>query len=244
MPDTDATHLSLAVNERTSRAQVVAERLSDLIVTGQVRPGDRLGTKLDLQRQFGVAAGTLNEAIRLLETRGLVEARPGPRGGIFVASPSAHIRLSHLILGLGADAMSVSDSLEIRNALELPIALQAARHAGKEQLARLDEIVEAMGRLRDEPGEYLLRNWDLHEEIARISLNPLLRTIYLSLLETAREAVRDIAPDPGFRESFPRNLQLHRELVDAIAAGDEARVRRAVEAHTPLSEAMSARRDR
>ncbi len=244
MPDTDAPRLSLAVpGERTSRAQVVAERLSELIVTGEVRPGDRLGTKLDLQRQFGVAAGTLNEAVRLLETRGLVEARPGPRGGIFVARPSAHIRLSHLILGLGADAMSVSDSLEIRNALELPVALQAARNASREQLTRLEEIVTAMGGLREEPGEYLLRNWDLHAEIARISVNPLLRTIYLSVLETTREAIRDIAPDPAFRDSFPHNLQLHRELVEAIASGDAERVRRAVEAHTPLSVAMSARTD-
>lgn len=235
------TALHLGRTERTSRAQAVAERISELIVTEQVVPGDRLGTKTELQGQFGVAAGTLNEAVRLLETRGLVEARPGPRGGIFVARPSAHIRLSHLILGLGADAMSVSDTLEIRNALELPVALQAARNAGPEQLARLDEIVGAMARLGDQPREYLLRNWDLHEEIAGISANPLLRTIYVSLLETAREAVKDVAPDPDFATSFPQNLQLHRELVDAIASGQAERVRRAVEAHTPLSEALTDR---
>lgn len=227
--------------ERTSRAQAVADRLRELISTGQVQPGDRLGTKVELQRQFSVAAGTLNEAIRLLETGGLIEARPGPRGGIFVTNPPAHIRLSHLILSLGSDAMSVSDSFEIRNALELPVALQAARNATREQLLRLDEIVGAMAGLGEEPAAYLARNWDLHEEIARISVNPLLKTIYVSLLETAREAVRDVAPDPAFRDSFPHNLQMHRELVGAIASGEPERVRRAVEAHTPLSEALTGR---
>ncbi|TRW44249.1 FadR/GntR family transcriptional regulator [Georgenia yuyongxinii] len=223
------------VPERTSRAQAVADQLSALIVGNAVRPGDRLGTKEELRHRFGVAAGTLNEAVRLLETRGLVDARPGPRGGIFVAQPSAHIRLSHLILGLGADAMSVADSLEIRSALEVPIAAQAARHITRAQVAELEKIVEEMGELRDRPAEYLRRNWDLHGAIAAASANQLLRTIYVSLLDTAREAVRDIAPDRDFVANFPQNLALHRELVAAVASGEVSRARRAAEAHNAVT---------
>jgi DNA-binding FadR family transcriptional regulator len=223
------------VHERTSRAQVVAEELSALIVGNAVRPGDRLGTKEELRHRFGVAVGTLNEAVRLLETRGLVDARPGPRGGIFVAQPSGHLRLSHLILGLGDDAMSVADSLEIRSALEVPLAAQAARHISSAQVAELEKIVEEMSELRDRPAEYLRRNWDLHATIAAASANQLLRTIYVSLLDTAREAVRDIAPDPDFARDFPQNLALHRELVAAVASGEVGRARRAAEAHNAVT---------
>lgn len=219
--------------ERMSKAEVVVRRISDVITNSQVSPGERLGTKEELRQRFGVSVGTFNEAVRLLETRGLVEARPGPRGGIFVSSPSAHIRLSHLILGLGDDALSVSNSLEVRESLEATIAEHAAREAGVEQIRRLREIVALMADLRHDPAGYLARNWELHEEIARISPNQLLRTLYVSLLDTARESVREIAADPGFEEGFEANLRLHRNLVDAIASGDTRLARKAAEEHTP-----------
>ncbi|MEU3016982.1 FCD domain-containing protein [Nocardiopsis sp. NPDC007018] len=219
--------------ERMSKAEGVVRHISEIIMNKQVEPGDRLGTKEELRQRFEVSVGTFNEVVRLLETRGLVEARPGPRGGIFVSSPSAHIRLSHLILGLGDDALSVANSLEVREALEVTIAEHAAREAGEEQIGRLREIVALMADLRDDPAGYLARNWELHEEIARISPNRLLCTLYVSLLDTARESVREIAPDPGFAAGFEANLQLHRDLVDAIASGDARLARRAAEAHTP-----------
>lgn len=219
--------------ERMSKAESVVRHISGTIMNKQVSPGDRLGTKEELRQRFEVSVGTFNEVVRLLETRGLVEARPGPRGGIFVSSPSAHIRLSHLILGLGDDALSVSNSLEVRESLEATIAEHAAREAGKEQIRRLREIVALMADLRHDPAGYLARNWELHEEIARISPNQLLRTIYVSMLDTARESVREIAADPGFEEGFETNLQLHRNLVDAIASGDARSARRAADEHTP-----------
>ncbi|WP_167048140.1 FCD domain-containing protein [Salinibacterium sp. ZJ454] len=226
-------------DDRVSRSESVAHQVSEMITRQQVAPGARLGRKSDLREQFGVAASTLNEAIRLLESRGLVETRPGPQGGIFVAQPSAHLRLSHLILALDSNSLSVADGLEIRNALELPLAAHAAIHADREGLARLESIVTRMGQLRDDPAEYLRQNWQLHEEIARMSSNEMLRTIYISLLDTARQSLKQVAPDPQFHESWQENWALHRELVDAIASGSPGRARIAAERHAPYAERMS-----
>jgi DNA-binding FadR family transcriptional regulator len=226
-------------SDRTSRAEAVAQQVSELISRQNVAPGARLGRKSDLRDQFGVAASTLNEAVRLLESRGLVETRPGPQGGIFVAKPTAQIRLSHLILGLDANSLSVADALEIRNALELPLAAHAALRADRDSLARLEQIVRRMGELQDDPAEYLSQNWQLHEEIARMSSNELLRTIYLSLLDTARQSLREVAPDAQFREAWQENWQLHRELVDAISSGSPGRARIAAERHAPYAERLN-----
>jgi DNA-binding FadR family transcriptional regulator len=226
-------------DERMSRSEVVAQQVSELIAKQKVAPGARLGRKSDLQAQFGVAASTLNEAIRLLESRGLVEAKPGPQGGIFVAQPTAQIRLSHLILGLDDDSLSVADGLEIRSALEIPLAVHAAKSADRESLTRLDAIIERMGELQDDAAEYLRQNWQLHEEIAKMSSNTLLRTIYVSLLDTARSALRDVAPDSQFRETWRENWTLRRELVDAIASGSPGRARIAAERHAPYAERMN-----
>ena len=62
---------------RVSRAELVARELEREIADG-LKAGHRLGTKDDLRKRFRVAVATLNEAMRLLEMRGLIEARPGP----------------------------------------------------------------------------------------------------------------------------------------------------------------------
>src|SRR5919205_426364 len=78
---------------RVPRAEAVARDLEAEILGGRLTPGDRVGTKDDLRQRFGVAVATVNEAVRLLETRGLIEARPGPGGGVFVAASSVRVAL-------------------------------------------------------------------------------------------------------------------------------------------------------
>src|SRR3954468_545447 len=78
---------------RVPRAEGVARDLEAQILGDGSAPGERLGTKDDLRQRFGVAVATINEAVRLLERRGLVEARPGPGGGLFVTRSSVRVAL-------------------------------------------------------------------------------------------------------------------------------------------------------
>src|ERR687885_440239 len=95
---------SSSLASRVPRAEAVARDLEAEILGGRLTPGDRLGTKDDLRQRFGVAVATVNEAVRLLETRGLIEARPGPGGGVFVAASSvrAALRRDNLRAAWGA----------------------------------------------------------------------------------------------------------------------------------------------
>jgi GntR family transcriptional regulator, transcriptional repressor for pyruvate dehydrogenase complex len=65
-----------------------------------------------------VAVATVNEAVKLLDTRGLVEARPGPGGGVFVASPASRMLAGPMIMGFEWTEASMADYHEVRNALE------------------------------------------------------------------------------------------------------------------------------
>ncbi len=71
---------------RVSRAEALANELQAEIAGYGLRPGYRLGTKEDLRVRFGVATATVNEAVRLMESRKQVIARSGIRGGVFVAA--------------------------------------------------------------------------------------------------------------------------------------------------------------
>jgi DNA-binding FadR family transcriptional regulator len=219
---------------RVSRAAALARQIEQHIRDEALPDGWRLGTKGDMRQRFGVAVGTVNEAIRLLETRGLVAARPGPGGGLFVSSPSPRIRLSHLILGFKEGGTTIADCLAVRNALEPLIAEDARRCHDADDIAALREILQRMGDSADSPGGFLEANWALHRRIAEISPNAVLRAVYGTLMDYIETAVEDVTPDEVFRSR--QNLKVHEALVDAIASGDKAKVASALRRHAPETE--------
>lgn len=62
-----------------SKAEQLALLIGRAMDTGAIAPGEHLGTKRQLLDQYEVALGTLNEALRLLSSRGYIELRSGPR---------------------------------------------------------------------------------------------------------------------------------------------------------------------
>jgi DNA-binding FadR family transcriptional regulator len=216
---------------RVPRAEAVARDLEGQILGGGLSPGDRLGTKEDLRRRFGVAVATVNEAVRLLEMRGLIEARPGPGGGIFVANSSVRVALKRSGLQATWGAARFADCLAVRNGLEPLVCRDAATHRTDEDLADLRGIVAAMERNAGDPGAYFQLNWVLHRRIAKLCRNAPLHSIYLTLLDFLEDGLR---PD-DLREFHPQaHVAIHRELVEAIAEGPGPRLEAAVARHLAI----------
>jgi DNA-binding FadR family transcriptional regulator len=216
---------------RVSRAEALARQIEQHIREEALPDGWRLGTKGDVRERFGVAVGTVNEAIRLLETRGLVAARPGPGGGLFVASPSPQIRLSHLILGFREGGTTIADCLAVRNALEPLVAQDARRCHNEADIEELRAILQQMAEAGDSPSGFLEANWALHRRMAQISPNAVLRAVYGTLMDYIESSVEHVTPDEVFRSR--QNLRVHEALVEAIASGDRARVAAAIRRHAP-----------
>ncbi len=216
--------------EVVSRAAVLADQIESAIVGGAIPAGSRLGTKEDLRRQYDVAYGTLNEALRILQQRGYVTSRTGPGGGLFASAPNASLRLSHLILGFH-EGGTLGDCAVVRQALEGPVALDAARSRTPADIGDLEAIVDRMAATIDDPRRYLLENWQLHRRISDVCRNRVLGNLYRTLLDANETELRDVSPGPQFARTVHDNLEVHRELVAAIAAGSEERTRRAIRAH-------------
>jgi DNA-binding FadR family transcriptional regulator len=217
---------------RLYAAEELALRIERRIAEQRMTPGDRLGTKAEVGDRYGFSGGTVNEAVILLETRGMVEARPGPGGGLFVAAPAPRVRLDLLLRELPVEAPRAADCLSLRNALEPPLCLDAARHCEASDAADLREILAAMRREASEPQQLRRSNWRLHRRIAAISANPLLRVVYLATLNLVEEAT-DRTPDTAALDG-EQAVDVHEELVEALIAGQPTRLARAVERHDPL----------
>jgi DNA-binding FadR family transcriptional regulator len=222
---------------KPSRAQTLAEYIEKQIVDNSLSKGDRLGTKEDIRVRFRVAAATVNEALRILEMKGLVEARPGPGGGVFVSAPAVQVRLSHLVLGFNAGDTPFSDCLAVRNQLEPLVIREASRYRNAALARKLRTIVDRMARKVDDPAQFLKLNWELHRQLANAARNQPLKALYLTLLDFVESELADVRGDEHF--DAQENLAVHRELVEAIIDGEPTRLAAATEAHTPIAESWS-----
>ncbi len=215
-------------SSRLSRAEAVARELEDEISAGVLSTGDRLGTKEDLRQRFSVAVATVNEAIKLLDTRGLVEARPGPGGGVFVAGPASRMRRGPMIMGFQWTEATMADYHEVRSALEPLICRHAARGRGDADIRALEIILANMETHLDQPLAYVRYNTAFHRRIAKLSGNAPLRSLYVTLL--------DFFEDDLEREQLPPvlsadNIEVHRQLLDAIEVGEGPELEAAISRH-------------
>ncbi|MFF8652991.1 FadR/GntR family transcriptional regulator [Streptomyces huasconensis] len=216
------------------RAERAAERVASLIET--VPPGSRLGTKEELRTLCEVSVGTFNEALRLLQSRGLVTVKPGPGGGLFSAEQAPMVRLGNSVLALDAQQGDVADAVRIRDALDPLLIEDALWHASPADIAGLRQHVTAMEQARDEPDPvaFVHANWRLHASIAAISPNTLLGSLYTGLLDLIESHTLSVLPagDQPLGEYIAQRCELHRCLVDALDRRDRDEALRLIREHS------------
>jgi DNA-binding FadR family transcriptional regulator len=214
-----------------SRADLLAARL-DARIRGDALPaGAPIGTLEELREETGFARATVSEAVRLLRDRGVVEIRPGRGGGLFVADPGPVVRLRHTLLSVREEPTAVADAIELRDHLEVLVDVGAARCR---TAADVRDLRTALTRMERAAGwdAYLQATWALHARIAEACPNAMARAVYTGTLGHLSSSSAQHADDTAATAAYRRARHLvHVELVDAIAAGDEQRVRAAVAAH-------------
>lgn len=229
-------HSRVLTDSRVTRAEALARTLESEIVTASIAPGVRLGTKGELRQRFGVAVATINEAVRLMEMRGLVVARPGPGGGVFVTSPSARASVSQLILGFNWGKATLADCVEVRNALEPLICRHAARDHRETDIRALSALIDRMDQSIDDVHAYFEANWKFHRRLAAICKNAPLQSMYLLICDFLASGLADLE----FDVIEPARVVVHRRLLGAISAGGGEELEQALAEHAARSPLTSA----
>lgn len=208
--------MNLQVVGSRSLAADVAERIAQQVAT--MEPYTRLGTKDELRRQTGVAAATLNEALRMLESQGLVTMKTGPRGGVFAAEPDPLVRIGQAIVKVRADDTSVQDAITVRNALEPLTVLDAARHRRAADLKKIRAAMQVVEDSTHDDLAFARAIWDFHRAIYEAGRNDILKSVCLGLIEIVSTHVKEIvAKTPEQRQA---RVDTHRALLEAIESQD------------------------
>jgi GntR family transcriptional repressor for pyruvate dehydrogenase complex len=216
--------------QRSSLADQVGARITDLIRKADLRPGEYLPSQGELCERFGVSRPILREAMKSLIGSGVIEVHNG-RGAI-VAPLNRDPLLGFFQRAVRYERNAVVELMEMRKGIEVQAAVLASERRSEEQVAGMQRILEQMGTCLHDPNRYNALDLELHLAIAEASANTMLLHLMASVRETLQNSIRE-----GFRHrsSSPprlsRTQSLHEELVTAIAEADPARTRTAMELH-------------
>jgi DNA-binding FadR family transcriptional regulator len=205
---------------RRSRAQQVAADLEARILAERYATGTRLGLRTELIGHYGVSPAVMNEALRILRERNLVEVRPGPSGGVFVANPPPQVRLGGIDVwhqGLMVDPDQLFEARRYLDALFAPVALQRAT---PEDIRAMEWAVDDMRAARDDARALLNATMRLHMAIARASRIEVLIGLYQTIVATLSATMTQAAFVPHAQELRQHSLELHAGLVNVIRDKD------------------------
>lgn len=204
---------------RQSRAQQVAAAIEDRLLAAKTPVGTSLGRRTDLMAEHNVSPTVMNEVLRILRDRGLVVVRPGPGGGVFVASQPPQVRLGALDLWFSGNGVDPLDLFEARAHLEDLLTRVSVDRAGPGDVRDMEWALEEM-RSSTDPRTYLEANIRLHLAIARAARIPVLAGMYEAIAAIVLGSLTRAELLSGHDEMYRHNIEVHAQIVDAIRRRD------------------------
>jgi GntR family transcriptional regulator, transcriptional repressor for pyruvate dehydrogenase complex len=217
--------VALRAIKRQGIHEGIVSQIRQLVAEGHIKPGDQLPSERELSEKLRVSRASVREAIRALESLGLVEIRIG--AGTYVASP-AHTLLSPLASVTLQQRDVLLDIFEARKTIEPEIAAFAARRAGAEEIERMEEILAEQARQIAAGDTGVEADTAFHALLAQAAKNKVFLKLNEAIVDSLYET-RERSLAIGGRPA--RSLQGHREILGAIRARDAARARTAMLAH-------------
>jgi GntR family transcriptional regulator, transcriptional repressor for pyruvate dehydrogenase complex len=203
----------------------VAEQLQTHIV-GELKPGDMLPPERELVRMFGVSRSTIRDAIRRLETVGLLEPRQGV--GTVVREISADVVVTPVANMLLQKRKNISELLDVRMIIEPALARRAALHASPEQIAELGNLLDRQAAKISEGELATEEDSSFHYTIALAADNSVMLKLVHVLMDSLRE-LRERSLEAGGRQH--KSLAAHRRVLAAVKQGDAAAAEAAMRRH-------------
>lgn len=209
----------------------VVHDLVSAIVTGEVAPGESLPPEDALSAHFGVSRTVIRESVKRIEEKGLVTVVQG-RGTQVQPSASWNI-LDPVVLSALVEndsSLGVLDELAtVRSALEGSMSADTASRRSDEELEQLRAAFDHMAETINDEAAYNQADFDFHGLVMTLSGNRLAENITKILFQRARASQR-FTGSPT-REMFEQTLVEHRQVLEAIEAGDPGAAEAAMRNH-------------
>jgi DNA-binding FadR family transcriptional regulator len=215
---------------RSSRAERVAADLEHQILSARLPVGAHLGRRSEIMDRFGISPTVMNETLRILRDRDLVAVRPGPGGGITVASAPAQVRLGALDLSFQSSTPHPLDLFEARLYLEFGMTKAAFERATSDDIAAMRSAMVAM-RASTDAGQFFDAVLAFHAVVAAAAHIPVLEGMHQLIVTSIKAVLARVAFVRDHESLLARSLDVHDDIVAAIALHDQASFVDAINRH-------------
>lgn len=213
--------------------QDVVDQIQEAIIDGSLKPGSQLPAERDLKEQFGVSRGTLREALRVLEQKGLIEIRTGVAGGSVIREINSDKLSENIGLLIRNCAVSLRDLADFREGIEGGVAALAAMRANDQDRQELKDLLEA-AEVYLKKGK---KGWDafirtdeqIHMALARISNNQLFIAVLTSVYYNIHTYYENFLP--WSNELMQENYLDLKNIIAAVADSDADQARHLAQSH-------------
>lgn len=218
-------------NPKRRTYELIVEQINVLCLEKNLQPGDRLPSERDLASLFGVSRNSIREALKGLESIGVLEIRQG--GGSFLAASKRDELGNELSTHIGdTKALLIDEMLELRRAFEVEAASLAAQRATPENLEAIRQVLSQMADATTDPELGVQADLDFHLQVAYATKNQLLIDLMGTLAKRMEENIRATRrhrfTDPSRHQD---TLKEHEEIYLAIADGNSELAKQLMEKH-------------
>lgn len=210
-------------------SDLLAEKLRDMIIRGELSAGDHLPPERALVEETGLSRGSVREALRLLEADGLIEILRGRSGGIRIAAPGRDHLSRSVEIFVRVNAVSLGALVDCRLAVEPMMARLAAEHRRPDEFDELEAIHTSFTQSIHDLPAYRRINYRWHRKIAHCSRNEPLIALTDAILNVSLDAIGYERATTS--ETRARAVRLHKQVMDAIRDGDGPAASNAMQRH-------------
>lgn len=207
-----------------SVVEQIIETFKEYILRGELRPGQRLPSELDLCQQLGVGRSAVREAMKVLEAMGVVVIRQGD--GTYVADKPSSKILNPLMFAIMLESNSSREFYELRYTTQVGYCELAAQKATKDDWALIERTAAELEQYVERPDHdhKTLCDLDLtfHVAILNATHNPLVIKIGRTVEELFFNSIYTSMSGSG------NIVKHHQIIIAALRDGDPLHIRRAV----------------
>jgi DNA-binding FadR family transcriptional regulator len=220
-------------------SELIARDLAAYIVDQELPEGTALPPEREMIESFGIGRNTLREALRILETRGVITIRSGPGGGPVVRRPRPSDLGEALTLILQFESATFREVIDARAWLEPIVTGSAARAIPKSAIAALREVNAAIVEAPDDLDAFSRHNRRFHSIIAENCGNVVLQTFVETLMTVGDGRSVGINYPPPQVSAIARS---HEQIIAALEARDQEAAEAAMREHLGEANAYWRRR--
>jgi len=200
--------------------QDVVEQIQDAIMSGKLEPGSKLPAERELKDMFNTSRGTLREALRVLEQKGLIEIKLGVSGGAIIKRIDTGIMMESMALLIRSGEVSLEHLAEFRIKTEGTIAELATQRATKKDIKELEKLFNRAKAYYEQSDweNFLKTDEKMHTYIGIMTRNPVFQFVQKTIHDNIHLYYNEYLPMAQDRSL--ENLMDFKKIIEAMKAGE------------------------